>query len=275
MRSCAPLLRLALAPALLPPPPLKAAQSRRPLEQNAAIRSNLDPFAEHDDRAIWEALEKAQMKEAIEKMREQLDSEVGEGNPPYPPPLQACRAPPCTPRTVMADRKVSRSPGGGSFSVGERQLLCLGRAILRDSKLLVMDECTASVDVRTDEKIQTMIRDVFKDCTVFAIAHRLATIIVSGQTSSRPAARCCLAVHGGLNGRLPFLQDYDKVVVLDNGELQQYGPPAELLKDKAGIFYNLVEESGKAVSSHLHQLANDKLAEHTAAAAASSGPLRI
>lgn len=164
------------------------------------MRTNLDPFDEHSDADVWRALEQAQMHDAIAKLADKLATEVGDG--------------------------------GGSFSVGERQLLCLGRAILRDSRLLVMDECTASVDVRTDEKIQVMIRDVFKDCTVFAIAHRLATII-----------------------------DYDKVVVLDKGELQQFGPPATLLKDTGGIFYSLVEETGPAVRAHLHELANAKLAK--------------
>eukprot|EP01052_Picozoa_sp_SAG31_P005290 SAG31_NODE_230_length_19771_cov_90.041739_8_plen_79_part_00 len=76
--------------------------------------------------------------------------------------------------------------------------------------------------MRTDEKIQEMIREVFADCTVFAIAHRLATII-----------------------------DYDKVVVLSDGELQQFGAPSELLTDRNGIFYNLVEETGPAVRAHL------------------------
>ena len=90
---------------------------------------------------------------------------------------------------------------------------CVPRLAAEIRLLAARSECTASVDVRTDEKIQEMIRDVFQSCTVFAIAHRLATII-----------------------------DYDKVVVLERGHLKQFGPPAKLLDDKDGIFFNLVEE---------------------------------
>jgi hypothetical protein len=118
---------------------------------------------------VWEALRRAQIQDSVRALPSGLESEVGEG--------------------------------GSAFSVGQRQLLCLARAVLRKSKLLVMDECTASVDVATDGKIQEMIRQVFTNCTIFAIAHRLATII-----------------------------DYDKILLLDEGSLKECGHPAELLR---------------------------------------------
>ena len=159
-----------------------------------SVRSNLDPFSDATDAEVWEALHRAQMDEAVRALPAGLDSEVGEG--------------------------------GGSFSVGQRQLLCLARAVLRDSRLLVMDECTASVDVATDGKIQAMIREVFADCTIFAIAHRLATII-----------------------------DYDHILVLEQGTIAESGHPADLLRDPDGQLSALVDQSGPSMAAHLRSVA--------------------
>ena len=102
------------------------APSQDPTLFSGTIRENVDPFNSYSDSELWAALGRAQMKDSIEAMPEQLDTPVGDG--------------------------------GEAFSVGERQLLCLARSILAEAKLLIMDECTASVDVQTDAKIQTMVR---------------------------------------------------------------------------------------------------------------------
>ncbi|KAK0136313.1 Multidrug resistance-associated protein 4 [Merluccius polli] len=111
--------------------------------------------------------------------------------------------------TVLAE-------SGSNFSVGQRQLVCLARAILRKNRVLIIDEATANVDPRTDELIQRTIRDKFRDCTVLTIAHRLNTII-----------------------------DSDRILVLDAGEIQAYDEPYTLLQDSEGIFSKMVQHAGK------------------------------
>ena len=101
--------------------------------------------------------------------------------------------------------------GGSNFSVGQKQLICLARAIIKKSKILVIDEATANVDFKTDSLIQNTIKKCFRDCTVITIAHRLNTIISS-----------------------------DKIMCLSFGQLENFNHPHELLKDPKSIFYDLV-----------------------------------
>ena len=120
--------------------------------------------------------------------------------------------------------------GGAPLSAGQKQLLALARAQLNPSKILVLDEATANVDVETDAVIQRTMRTEFKDRTILAIAHRLHTII-----------------------------DYDKVLVLDKGLVAEFGTPKELLATPKGIFTSMVDDTGEATSKFLKGVALGKV----------------
>ncbi|MED6147518.1 Multidrug resistance-associated protein 5 [Stylosanthes scabra] len=145
------------------------------------IRGNLDPLEEHSDQHIWEALHKSQLGDIIREKDQKLDTPVLEN--------------------------------GDNWSVGQRQLVSLGRALLKQSKILVLDEATASVDTATDNLIQKIIRDEFKDCTVCTIAHRIPTV-----------------------------RDSDLVLVLSDGRVAEFDTPSRLLEDKSSMFLKLVTE---------------------------------
>ncbi|CAM1323224.1 Sur (predicted) [Pycnogonum litorale] len=147
---------------------------------SGTIRENIDPDSMHSDEELWEALKRSQLRETIAVLPGKLDAEVSEE--------------------------------GGNFSLGQRQLFCLCRAILRKSKILVMDEATASLDDNTDQIVQKVVASVFADCTVLTIAHRTSTIL-----------------------------NYDKIIVLDSGEIAEYGTPTNLLLNSNGIFASLVQ----------------------------------
>ncbi|XP_033137229.1 ABC transporter C family member 12 isoform X2 [Brassica rapa] len=164
-----------------------------PVLFSGTVRFNIDPFDEHNDADLWEALQRAHMKDVIARNPLGLDTEVSEG--------------------------------GENFSVGQRQLLSLVRALLRRSKILVLDEATASVDVRTDTLIQRTIREEFKSCTMLVIAHRLNTII-----------------------------DCDKILVLSSGQALEYDSPQELLSRDTSAFFGMVHSTGLANAQHLCNL---------------------
>ncbi|KAF9146111.1 hypothetical protein BG015_011695 [Linnemannia schmuckeri] len=148
------------------------------------VRENLDPFDELEDAELWEALERAHLKDQISALHGGLSFKV--------------------------------SQNGDNFSVGQRSLICLARALLRKTKVLILDEATAAVDVETDELIQKTIRKEFKDRTILTIAHRIKTVM-----------------------------DSDKILVLEKGRVEEFEPPQVLLQRPDSHFYKLAEQAGE------------------------------
>ncbi|CAG0891057.1 unnamed protein product [Cyprideis torosa] len=146
------------------------------------IRKNLDPFDDYADESLWEVLEKVELGNTVRKLPDGLET------------------------SVLDD--------GTGFSMGECQLFCLGRALLRRTRILILDEATANVDLKTDQLIQKTLRKSFQEHTVITIAHRLETVI-----------------------------DNDRILVLENGSVQEFGRPSELLRNKSGAFMKLVENA--------------------------------
>ncbi|KAL8239031.1 hypothetical protein R6Q59_015598 [Mikania micrantha] len=148
---------------------------------NGTVRSNMDPLEDYTDDQIWEALDKCQIGDEVRNKEGKLDATVTEN--------------------------------GDNWSMGQRQLICLGRVLLKKTKILVLDEATASVDTATDNMIQKTLRQHFSDSTVVAIAHRITSVVKS-----------------------------DMVLVLNNGLIEEYDSPTTLLEDKSSSFSQLVAE---------------------------------
>ncbi|ESQ43805.1 hypothetical protein EUTSA_v10005741mg [Eutrema salsugineum] len=153
---------------------------QEPVLFEGTVRSNIDPTEKYSDEEIWKSLERCQLKEVVSSKPEKLDS-------------------------LVAD-------SGENWSVGQRQLLCLGRVMLKRSRILFLDEATASVDSQTDAMIQKIIREDFSSCTIISIAHRIPTVM-----------------------------DCDRVLVIDAGKAKEYDSPVRLL-ERRSLFAALVQE---------------------------------
>ncbi|KAG1679179.1 Canalicular multispecific organic anion transporter 2 [Nymphon striatum] len=153
-----------------------------PVLFNGSLRINLDPFEKNTDEELWYVLELTNLKSYIDTVNNGLDYMIAEN--------------------------------GENLSVGQRQLVCLARALLRKSKILVLDEATASVDLGTDDIIQETIRTAFKNHTVITIAHRLNTIM-----------------------------DSTRILVLEDGCIKEFDSPQVLLSNKDSSFYKLAKDA--------------------------------
>ncbi|KAJ3025896.1 UNVERIFIED_CONTAM: hypothetical protein HDU68_006517 [Siphonaria sp. JEL0065] len=171
-----------------------------PILFQGTIRSNIDPLNAHDDNAVWTVLEHASLKEYVSSLDDKLESAVQEN--------------------------------GENLSVGQRQLLCLARAMLIKPKILLIDEATASVDIKTDAAIQKALRSSFASSTILCVAHRLLTII-----------------------------DYDRVLVLKDGEASEFDHPDTLLQNPNSLFTDLVNETGPEMAALLKKMAGKRFGE--------------
>jgi len=160
-----------------------AAIPQDPVLFSGSVRQNLDPYQRHSDSELWDALSHVALKDVISALPEGLSARVAEG--------------------------------GENFSLGQRQLLCVGRALLRNPRVLVADEATASVDSETDALIQRTIRREFKHCTVLTIAHRINTVL-----------------------------DSTKVLVMDDGLVKEFDEVPSLMGRKESTFRAMVVEAG-------------------------------
>ena len=163
---------------------------------SASLRDNLDPYGEHTDQEILQVLDEVSLNILIEAGNDLHSIIVGKGL---------------------------------NFSAGQKQLLCLARAVLRNNKIVMMDEATSNIDNETDKIIQNIVRNKFRDCTMLTIAHRLRTVIQN-----------------------------DLIIVMEDGACKESGTPAQLYNTEDSLFRNFVMKTGAEESQILVNLINSQ-----------------
>jgi ABC-type multidrug transport system fused ATPase/permease subunit len=169
---------------------------QEPVMFKGTVRSNLDPFGVSSDQELWHCLSLVHLKHSVAEMPGGLDAPVAEA--------------------------------GANFSLGRRQLVCMARCVLRKTRLLVLDEATAAMDLHTDALVQRTVRRAFADRTTLTIAHRLDTIIHS-----------------------------TRVLAMARGEVIEFDAPLKLLQDEGSMFSKLVEDTGEVASAQLRRMARE------------------
>jgi ABC-type multidrug transport system fused ATPase/permease subunit len=195
-----------------------------PVLFSGTVRSNLDPFDEHSDQELKDALERvhlvewAQTSGAPSTLGAEEDNEAESSNSSISKPqANKAAANANTNTNVFKSLRSLISEGGLNLSQGQRQLLCLARAIVARPKIMILDEATSAVDKATDALIQRSIREEFQDSTLIVIAHRLSTIV-----------------------------DFDRILVMSEGKVAEYDSPKKLIEQDDGIFTGMIESSGES-----------------------------
>ena len=166
-----------------------------------SLRYNLDPFHHHSDTELWSVLETIGLKEVVSGLPGKLSYQVADS--------------------------------GENLSMGQRQLICLGRALLRPSQILVMDEASASLDLQCDQSMKAVIRSSFQHCTILTIAHRLNTVLQS-----------------------------DRIMVFEAGRLREFDAPSRLLQHRGGLLAQLMDDAQSMTS----EMRGDKRGQQAAKA---------
>ena len=177
-----------------------------PVLFSGTVRSNLDPFDNHSDSELYDALSRVHLINST-GVTSRDETNPTEPIPPTPPDSNS---------NIFRSLTSSISEGGLNLSQGQRQLLCLARAIVSRPKIMVLDEATSAVDMTTDVLIQRSIREDFQNSTLIVIAHRLSTIA-----------------------------DFDKILVMSDGRQAEFDSPESLLEREEGVFKGMVEQSGE------------------------------